>query len=261
MLQEMLKGLSIVVLLAMLGACATPVEKTEPEPAADAAAEAPMESAPGTMMIFVDREAGSDQPFTTRIFVNPGFMHISDSRSPEDFILFDRKTQTIHSVTMADKTVFDIGPKPVTIDPPIAIKYEEESQPSSAIPKIDGQQANHYRFNVNGQHCYDAVVMPEDFLPDVLKAMREFRTVMAGEHATTVDQTPPEMLDACDLALNVFEPIRHMAHGLPIREWDRKGYQRFLKDYRKGLTVPLEVLALPKDFRHYSIGDVLTPGS
>jgi hypothetical protein len=184
-------------------------------------------------------------------------MHLSDSRSPADYILFNRKEQTIYNVTQSDRTIMVIKKKPIDIKPPITLDYEEESQPSGAIPKINGRQATHYRFSANGQHCYDAVVLPDDFMPDVLTAMRNFRLVMAGEHATTLDRIPKDMLDPCDLSLNVFHALKHMEHGLPIREWDRHGYLRFLKDYRLDIVAGEGTLDLPKDFRRYSIGDEL----
>lgn len=245
----------LVVLMAGLVACAAP--EVKPEAEAKVQATGPEESKPGTLLILEEREAGSKESYSMRLFANADFLHISDSRSPSNYILFNRAEQTLYSVTSDDRSIFVIRPKAVSQKSPIEIHYEEESQPSSAIPKIDGQQATHYRYLVNGKHCYDVVTLPEDFMPEVLAALREFRTVLAGEHATTVDKTPPEMLDACDLALNIFEPIKHMEHGLPIREWDRHGYQRFLKDYRRDITAEATMFELPKDFERYSIGDVL----
>ncbi len=252
-MQRAVKIILAVFLSLGLAACAGQFTK----PAAKTEAE--LKAARGTLLIMVEREAGSE-PFTTRLFINEGYLHISDVRSPADFILFNRKEKTIYNVSRGDKTIMVIRNKPVAIEPPIKLDYQEASQPSGAIPKIDGKQATHYRFTANGEHCYDAVVMPEDFMPDVLAAMREFRMVLAGEHATTVDRTPKELLDACDLSLNIFYATRHMDHGLPIREWDRKGYQRFMKDYRTGLLASEGTFDLPKGFRRYSVGDVLVQG-
>jgi hypothetical protein len=256
--QAVIWGLMVCALV--LSACAPkPLTKEELEAKAkaEAAAEQARQEEPGNLLLLVDREAGAHQSYNTRLFANKSYMHISDDRSPMDYILFDRRKQTIYNVTTEDKTIFVIRPKPVTIESPIEINYEEESQPSSAIPKIEGRQASHYRITINGEHCYDTVVLPEDFMPEVLGAMREFRQVLAGEHATTVNTMPKDVLDACDLAINIFEPTRHMSHGLPIREWDRNGYQRFLKDYRVNVAAPEGMLTLPKEFKRYSVGDVL----
>jgi len=243
-------------LLAALAACANQATK----PTAEMIAK--LKDAPGTMLIMMEREQGSE-PFTTRIFINEGYLHMSDVRSPDDFVLFNRKEKTIYNVNQDDKTILVIRNKPIKIKSPIALDYQEESQPSAAIPKINGKQATHYQYTANGKHCYDAVVMPKDFMPDVVSAMREFRLVLAGEHATTVNRTPKSLLDACDLSLNIFYATKHMDHGLPIREWDKQGYQRFLKDYRTDVQAKEGSFDLPKDFEQYSIGDVLAkmPGA
>jgi len=212
--------------------------------------------AKGTLFIFMERSEGAE-PFTTRLFINEGYLHMSDTRSPADYMIFNRKERTIYNVTVEDKTILVIRNKPVNIESPIPLDYQEQSQPSGAIPKIDGKRATHYKYTANGEHCYDAVVMPKDFMPDVLAAMREFREVLAGEHATTVLRTPKELLDACDLSLNIFHTNKHLDHGLPIREWDRHGYQRFLKDYHENLEAAVGTFDLPHDFERYSIGDVL----
>ena len=250
------KIIPTVFLLIGLSACANLTTKSA------AKTEAELKDAPGTLLIMMERDQGSE-PFTTRIFVNEGYMHMSDARSPSDYVLFNRKERTIYNVNHDDKTIMVIRDKPVKVKSPLALDYQEESQPSGAIPKINGKQATHYKYIANGEHCYDAVVMPKDFMPDVVAAMREFRQVLAGEHATTVDRTPKSLLDACDLSLNIFYPIKHMEHGLPIREWDRHGYQRFLKDYRKDVQATEGTFDLPKDFVRYSIGDALAklPGA
>jgi outer membrane lipoprotein-sorting protein len=241
-------GLSVVV--AVLAAC---VGQTTKPPKT----EAELKDAPGTLLIMSEREQGVSELFTTRLYVNEGYLHMSDSRSPDDYVLFNRKEQAIYNVNQEDKTILVIRNKPVELESPLVLDYQEEAQPSNAIPKINGRQATHYKLTANGKHCYDSVVMPKDFMPDVLNAMREFRLVLAGEHATTINEIPKELLDACDLSLNIFHATKHMEHGLPIREWDRNGYQRFLKDYRTDVQATVGTFDLPKDFERYSIGDVL----
>ena len=208
----------------------------------------------GTLLIFSERDAGS-QSFTTRIFVNSKYMRMSDSVSPADFVLFNRDERTIYNVTRDEKSILVIRDKPHDVKPPIEIKYEEESQPSNAIPKINGRQATHYQYLANGKRCYDSVVLGGDFMPDVLTALREFRQVLANEHASSVNNLPREMMNACDMAVNIFYATKHMDHGLPIREWDTRGYQRFLKDYRENISAPQGSFELPKDFVQFSMSN------
>ena len=252
LVKGVVRGIAAGLLVSMM-ACSA-LQSVKPKTVAE------LKSAPGSLLIMMESNDGG-APFTTRIFVNEGYMHMSDTRSPADYMLFNRKEKTIYNVTSEDKTILVIRDKPVSIDSPIELDYQEVSQPSGAIPKVNGMQATHYLYSAKGKHCYDAVVMPKDFMPDVLSAMREFREVLAGEHATTVDRIPEELLDACDLSVNIFHATQHMDHGLPIREWDRHGYQRFLKDYRENLEASEGTFDLPKDFKRYSIGDVLAADS
>lgn len=245
----------VVSALLWLGACATGTPG-----AGEAAGRNGQQSSPenqknmGTMLIFSEREAGSES-FTTRIFVNSEYMHMSDSLSPADFVLFNRAERTIYNVTRDEKSILVIRDRPHNIKPPIEIKYEEVSQPSSAIPRINGRQATHYQYLANEKRCYDAVVIGGDFMPDVLAALREFRQVLANEQASSVNNVPKEMMDACDMAVNVFHATKHMDHGLPIREWNTRGYQRFLKDYRENIPAPDSAFILPKDYEQYTMSD------
>jgi hypothetical protein len=209
----------------------------------------------GALLLFAIKEPGTEA-YQNRVFVNRDVMVMMDSRSAKDFLLFDRKSKTIYSTNSSDKTIFVIKPKAITAKPPIAIDYVETSQPSGAIPKVQGLQATHYRYDVNGKHCFDAVVMPDTFLPVVTSAMKDFREVLAGEHASTLGNIPKDMQDACDLAVNVFYATKHYEHGLPLREWDQNGYQKFLTDYKTGIEMDPKTYQLPKDYRQYSISDM-----
>lgn len=208
---------------------------------------------PGMLMIFSEREAGSPKSFRTSMFVNKNYLFLADSRSRNDFILLDRARKTIYSVTNGDKTILVIESRPVTIKPPIKIDYEEKSQPSAAIPMVQGRHAYHYRYFANGKQCYDSVTIDPDFMPDVARAMREFRTILAGEHAKSVGRIPSDMYDACDLAVNVFYPTRHIAHGIPLREWDQNGYQRFMLDFKLNFKLKKSLIKMPADYKRYSI--------
>lgn len=238
-------GLSVI----LTSACSTTPKPNVPL----VAAEEPKNI--GAILLFSIKEPGTEA-YQNSVFVNKEVMVMRDSRAVKDFLLFDRKTRTIYSTNSDDKTIFVIKPKAITVKPPIEINYVETSQPSSAIPKVQGMQATHYRYDVNGSHCFDAVVMPESFLPVVTSAMKDFREVLAGEHASTLGNIPDDMQDACDLAVNVFYASKHYEHGLPIREWDQKGYQKFLTDYKTGVDVDPKQYELPKDYRQYSISDM-----
>ena len=234
-------GLLVLLTAALLSACAGMGRKD-------------YRATPGVLLIYSEKEAGTEF-YRSRMFVNPGYIIIKSDLSTEDFVLFDRQSRTIYSTNSDDKSVLVIKPREVNIKPPIEVSYKGESRPSAAIPKVAGNPATHYRYFVNGEHCYDVVTIASDLAKEVAQALTEFRQVMAGEHASTVHNTPKDMLDPCDLALNIFHPGDHLKQGMPLREWDRKGYVRFLVNYEPNFTLADERFELPKDYRHYSIGE------
>jgi hypothetical protein len=91
----------------------------------------------------------------------------------------------------------------------------------------------------------------EKLLPDAVQAMRDYRAVMAGEHAKTLDNTPIELQDPCDLTLNIFSPLWLLAKGLPIQEWSPQGKASALLNYKNAAQVDSALFNLPKGYRHY----------
>lgn len=206
------------------------------------------------LMLFSERERAGTPLFRSSTYVNDDYVYITDNSMDDGgYILFDRHKQTIYSVSPSNKSIFVINPKKVTIDPPIAIDYQVHAQPSSAIPKVSGRTATHYRYDANGEHCYDAVTLEKTFLPGVVKALKEYRNVLAGEHASTLLRMPSDTYEACDLAVNIFHATQHLDTGLPLREWDQKGYLKFMVDYRIGVDFDKSKLTIPEDYKKFSI--------
>lgn len=204
-------------------------------------------------MVFSERERAGTPLFRSSMYVNDDYIYISDDSSDDGYILFDRQKQTIYSVSHSNKSIFVIKPKEIKIKSPIAIDYQAAAQPSSAIPKVSGRTATHYRYDANGEHCYDAVTLEKSFLPGVVKALKEYRMVLAGEHASTVLKMPKDTHEACDLAVNIFHATQHLDTGLPLREWDQKGYLKFMVDYKIGFNFDKNKLTLPADYRQFSV--------
>ena len=207
----------------------------------------------GVSLLYAEKEAGSPES-GLRLFVNAEFMRIDDLSAPNDFILFDRKKRTIYNVIAAEKSVAVISPRPVTATAPIPIAFTEEKHESAAITRgAENTKGYYYKFFANGVACYN-VVVAENYLPDVVNAFKEFRTVLAGEHATSLGNLPPDRQDACDLALNIFYPAHHLDFGFPVREWDDKGYSKFLREAQRGVVIDPEMLKIPADYARSPFG-------
>jgi hypothetical protein len=213
----------------------------------------------GVSLTFVESQNGQGA-ITTTMFANKDFLHIRDDINPEDFILLDRKKQQIQIVTRSEKTVFVISAKPITQSSPMALGFKEAKIEDTVLPEIEDRAVTHYRYTTNGQLCYEAAVLPPDFLREAAQAMYEFKKIMAGEHATTLDSIPADMINACDLAQNVFHAGAHLQHGVPVRVWTPQGYQRFLKGYELQSSLPISALLPPLEFERFSVGDILNDG-
>jgi len=245
---------AVIVIVLLLNACvgSENPKKTTPAVEVPFSAVKTDSKTTGVALYFSEQEEGNEL-FTTRIFINKYYMQMVDSRSPNDYLIFDRTSQTIYNVIHTDRTIFEIRPKKVVVSSPLKITYVEQSQPSAAIPRVQGKKATHYEYLANDQRCYSVVSLGKEFLPEVSRALGEFRNVLAGEHAATLGGMPKELLEPCDLALNIFHTTKHLTHGLPIREWDEKGYLRFLINYRDPFDIDARQLVVPQDYQSFSI--------
>lgn len=207
----------------------------------------------GVSLLYAEKEPGSPEN-GIRFFVNTEFMRIDDLSVPNDFILFDRKKSTIYNVIAAEKSASVISLRPITAVPPIPIAVTEEKHESAAVTRgAENTKGYYYKFFANGVACYN-VVVAENYLPDVVNAFKEFRTVLAGEHATSIGNLPPDRQDACDLALNIFYPAYHLQFGFPVREWNDKGYSKFLREAQHGVVIDPVMLTIPADYARYPFG-------
>lgn len=203
------------------------------------------------IMLLYQRQEAGQEPYPTRLLITPAFMRMDDGEDEGDFVLFDRQRRTLYSVTHGERTVFEIPPRPVVVESPIALQLEATEQAVGAgTPKVAGRTPQHHRLYANSKLCYEVVSVP-GLLEDAVAALREFRQVLAGEHARNLVNVPADLHEACDLATHTFAPDRHLRYGLPIQEWDNRGFSRVLLDYAPEQPVGAELFRLPEGYRHY----------
>jgi len=212
-----------------------------------------MDDEAGVLMMFKQVDQQGQPAFNSRMFVNNKFLFIDDENFPDDYLLYNRKERTIYSVTHDTNTIFVIRPKEIKGESPIPIKYRAETEPSDKIPDIDGLNATHYRYYANDKQCYDVVTLDKSFMPEVVQAIREYRSVLAGEHASTVHEMPTESYDPCELATNIYYATKHLETGFPVRQWDQTGRLKQLVNYKTKVKFDPAKLTIPKDFKEFSI--------
>jgi hypothetical protein len=201
-----------------------------------------------TFLSFMESGPEGDNP--VRMLVNDKFLRIEDGDSPDGFIVFDRATRTIYSVSHAEKTTLVVHAQPVTLAMPKPFENKIEQEKES-LPAVDGKTVTHYRLVTNRQRCFD-VYAADGLLPEVVTALREYHETLAGEQAAMQANMPAGMQSACDLADQVFYPARYLDRGFPVRQVNFAGVTRQLISYKRAVPVEKGIFDVPKDYKQIS---------
>lgn len=203
------------------------------------------------MLLYQAQEPGVGS-YPSRILVTERYVRMDDGVDDGDYLVFDRKTHLISSVTHDDQTVFEIPPRKVTQPAPMPLHIRtEEVAVKQDAPQVEGKAPHHRQLYVNDTLCYSVVTVP-GLMNDAVAALRDFRQVLAGEHAKTLPRIPADMQEPCDLALNTYHPDWQLKFGLPLQEWDEKGNRQILMDYKQGFKVDEKLFTLPDGYSHYN---------
>lgn len=206
-----------------------------------------------TQLDYQEQEAGV-QPYPLRIMVNARFLRFDDGFAASDFMLMDRDTQTIYSVSHEDQSILVLSGYPAADTLPAGIELSEEHETDAAAPEIAGKQPVYIRFLANGTVCYHAIVVP-GLLQQASAALAEYATLLGNRQYSDMASVPAEMLSPCFLSRHVYTPARHLLGGLPVSEWDETGYRRTLVDYRENAMVDADLFELPEDYERFRPGE------
>ncbi len=213
--------------------------------------ETPTDAWTGIELQFQESEPGLE-PYPMRVLVTSGYLRMDDGDDAGDFILYDRQTREIYSVAHENDSIFKITHRPVTLPMPETLALDEQTEQDTQAPTIDGTAPMHHRFRANGKVCYEVIAV-EGLLEDARLVMIEYVQTLAGEQALNLDKTPPEYREECMLSNLVFAPERHLEAGFPIREWDYKGYERSLIDFKTEVALDPALFQVPADYSSYAI--------
>ncbi|MEJ2480661.1 MAG: hypothetical protein P8Y78_10925 [Acidihalobacter sp.] len=196
--------------------------------------------------------------------MTPDFLRFDGGGMDGVYVLFDRHTQTIYSVSPQDKDVLTIRRRSVAVKPQRPLDLRETSQPYNDAPSVAGKTPRHYTFFADGKRCYDVVAVP-GLLEDARRALAAFRTTLAGQQALDYGRTPASPQSACEQARLIFAPTRYLEHGFPIQGWGPSGRARRLLDFKRKQPVAAALFRLPADYRYYTVDaqgmhDIPPPG-
>lgn len=199
---------------------------------------------------FLEQEPSLAEPYVTRMLVTPQYLRIDDGDDHGDYVLFDRDSRAIYSVSHEERRILEIRPREIGIRPPEPFVHEVREADAGDVPPVGGVQVRLFRYSTNGTLCYEVYAAP-GLLDDARLALAGMAHTLAGEHAVTVPLMPEELRSDCDLADYVFVPDRHLGAGFPVRSRDAQGRLRQLQDYDEAYAVDDGLFLLPSDYQRY----------
>jgi hypothetical protein len=209
------------------------------------------ETAAAVLLLFDEEEPGTGT-YPVRYLVTDDFLRIDDNYDASDYVLLDRQTSTIYSVSHEYGNVLVINRQPA-VTPPHSLELTREPVPDEQAPAIDGRQPQQFRYLANGELCYQAVLVP-GLLPAAVAALAEYEDLLAGQQVASLENTPMEFRTPCYLSRYIYAPGRHLEQGLPVQVWDNSGFRRALVNFSAGEEVARHLFSVPSDYREITIG-------
>jgi len=164
---------------------------------------------------------------TMRYILNDQFLRIDGGEANTDFILLDRKKQTVYSVNHEDQTILKITNKPWQ-SPAYEFEVSVEEHALLDAPKVFDKQVFSYQVKAKGEVCTQ-VLLVKNMHIGYLKSLQEFQTIMSGQQVATLDNTPKELHTPCFLVDQVFHKADYYDIGLPIQISYSREYSKFLR--------------------------------
>jgi hypothetical protein len=195
------------------------------------------------------------QPYHTRVIVTPERLRMDDGEGSKSYTLYDRKQHIARTVDTELRTILEMHPKSVQVEPPFALKYSvKDLGEMKDAPKIMGKIPKHYQDYANEQLCFDVITVA-GLMPQAVQALQEFQQLLASDSAVTFNNMPADMQDPCSIAMDTFAPTRFLQHGFPIQQW-RSGYSRMLIDFKDHYQADPKLFELPAGYFTYTVQQI-----
>jgi hypothetical protein len=199
-----------------------------------------------SMLWYEEQEAGTDL-YPLRIIVSAGYVRIDDDDDAGDFVLMDRATRDMYSVSRRERSILVVTYRPREGRLPDGIRLGEVVEADDTAPAIAGQQPLLVRLTANDTTCYHVAAVP-GLLEEAVAGLAEYARALGNRQIGSLQTVPASMQTPCFLARYVYAPDRHLQHGLPIQEWDEAGYRRALVNFRADVQVEPGLFEIPDDY-------------
>ncbi|MBI3574571.1 MAG: hypothetical protein HY083_02790 [Gammaproteobacteria bacterium] len=206
-----------------------------------------------TALYYAEQDQGGEA-YRTRIIVTSRWLRIDEGHESRDFLLFDRREKTLHSVNAMDSRILVMPLKTVGIASPTKLEHRVERD-TDTFPAVGGKKVAHYTLLTNRKPCYD-LFAAEGMLPEAVQALREYRETLAGQQVAVLSAMPKELQTPCDLANNIFAPTRYLDYGLPVRLTETGARTSELVDFQTDFNAVPGLFELPASFRRLTLEDM-----
>lgn len=205
------------------------------------------------LLRYEEQEPGTEV-YPVRIIVSRGFIRIDDADDAGDFVLLDRATNDLYSVSHEERSILEIRFRHLDPKLPDDLVLEAAIEEDAAAPAIAGKRPLLVDLSANGRTCYHVAAVP-GLLEEAVAGLADYARVLANRQFGELQTVPAAMQTPCFLARYVYAPDRHLQHGLPVQEWDGAGYRRALVNYRAGAQIARELFVLPEGYDRRPPGD------
>jgi hypothetical protein len=227
-MQKILKPLALTALLAVAGI--------------ESAAAAEQQAA---LLVYRAWEPGL-APYISRVLVTPRYVRMDEGDGGSQYTLYDRQQAVIYNVDDEERSILVIDPPETRLPLPDDLQLEQRVSLDKDAPAIAGRQPQRVILLANGDSCRELVAVPGLMEPAVA-GLRDLQTTLGQVQAATLQVLPADMQTPCDLAENVYAPLRSLDFGLPIQEAGA-GRGRALVDFSAAHAVSDSLFVLPAEY-------------
>lgn len=197
------------------------------------------------LLVYRVWEPGLD-PYISRVLVTPEFVRIDEGAGAVDYTLYDRQQEIIYNVSGEDRSALVMNPPVPDLKLPDSLKLTEQVSADPEAPQIAGHAPQNVTLMANGKVCRELVAVP-GLMTAAMDGMRDFQTLLGRVQAATLYAIPADMQTDCELAENVYAPLRGLGHGLPIQERGAKR-SRSLVDFAPVHGVDEALFGIPAGY-------------
>lgn len=198
-----------------------------------------------SLLVYQVWEEGID-PYISRILVTPDYLRLDEGDASDGYTLFDRRQEIIYSVSLEERSVLVIDHTDMVPGDNAGLILQEQVTEDPDAPAVAGKRPKRVRLLANGELCAELTVI-DGVMEDAVAALAEMKIALARVQAATLDATPLNMRNPCDLASNIYAPDRHLQFGLPVQE-RATGRSQSLVDFSDDFDAADALFEIPSDF-------------